>query len=277
VPIFILIGDGTQTERDTPVQVSGLSNVTAIAAGYYHTVALKQDVTVWACGYNYYGQLGDGTQTDSSIPVESNIVLFLCNYSFSPSNYGYGSQGGSGSINVNPSAGSCNWTAVSPDSWISVTSGSSGTGNGTVAYSVLPNTTGSGRTGKINIGSQDIFILQAQSTFVDDPNDVFTPYIYAIYTKGITVGCGGGNYCPSVAVSRGQMAAFIIRSLYGENFIYTATPYFDDVPTSHTFFKYVQKMKDTGVTTVSSTYMVDDVVTRGQMAAFLSRAFLGMQ
>ena len=43
---------------------------TSISAGYAHTVALKQDGTVWAWGGNDYGQLGDGTQTDSLTPVQ---------------------------------------------------------------------------------------------------------------------------------------------------------------------------------------------------------------
>jgi alpha-tubulin suppressor-like RCC1 family protein len=54
----------------TSVQVIGLTDVTAIAAGDYHTVALKTDGTVWAWGRNYSGQLGDGTTTDSATPVQ---------------------------------------------------------------------------------------------------------------------------------------------------------------------------------------------------------------
>lgn len=58
-------GDGT-----TPVQVSGLKGVTAIAAGGGHTVALKNDGTVWAWGSNDHGLLGDGTTTDRYAPVQ---------------------------------------------------------------------------------------------------------------------------------------------------------------------------------------------------------------
>jgi hypothetical protein len=58
------LGDGTTNRRLTPVQVTGLTNIRAIAAGEFHSLALKQDGTVWAWGYNYYGQLGDGTTTD---------------------------------------------------------------------------------------------------------------------------------------------------------------------------------------------------------------------
>ncbi|MBI4222494.1 MAG: hypothetical protein HY607_07405, partial [Planctomycetes bacterium] len=45
-----------------------------IAAGGYHTVSLKSDGTVWAWGYNGYGELGDGTYTDSSTPVQVSGV-----------------------------------------------------------------------------------------------------------------------------------------------------------------------------------------------------------
>ena len=43
---------------------SGAQPVTKIAAGYGHSLFLKSDGSLWAMGYNYDGQLGDGT-TDS--------------------------------------------------------------------------------------------------------------------------------------------------------------------------------------------------------------------
>lgn len=52
------LGDGTETDRSVPVQVSGLTNVTAVAAGENHSVALRADGTVWAWGLNDKGQLG---------------------------------------------------------------------------------------------------------------------------------------------------------------------------------------------------------------------------
>ena len=62
-----------------------------------------------------------------------------------------------------------------------------------------------------------------------------------------------------------------------ESFGYTPSPYFQDVPDTHVFFKYVQKLKDTGITVLSGTYRIDDYVTREEMAAFIGRAFLGMK
>ncbi|WP_279636146.1 RCC1 domain-containing protein, partial [Corallococcus terminator] len=63
------IGDGTTTDRHTPVQVLGLTGVKALAAGANHTLAVKQDGTVWVWGNNNYGQLGDGTTTSHVTPV----------------------------------------------------------------------------------------------------------------------------------------------------------------------------------------------------------------
>nr|MBF0102519.1 PKD domain-containing protein [Desulfobacterales bacterium] len=64
------LGDGTQQDRLTPVQVSGISNVIDIEAGLAHTIALKEDGTVWAWGKNDVGQLGDGTTINRSTPVQ---------------------------------------------------------------------------------------------------------------------------------------------------------------------------------------------------------------
>jgi alpha-tubulin suppressor-like RCC1 family protein len=53
-----------------PVQVKGLSSVKSISAGAYHSIALKNDGTVWAWGENLYGELGNGTTTNSFLPVQ---------------------------------------------------------------------------------------------------------------------------------------------------------------------------------------------------------------
>jgi len=64
------LGDGTATDRTTPVQVQGLTGVVAIAGGSYHSLALKSDGTVWAWGSNSSGQLGNGTTTKSYTPMQ---------------------------------------------------------------------------------------------------------------------------------------------------------------------------------------------------------------
>ncbi|MBI2270232.1 MAG: T9SS type A sorting domain-containing protein [Bacteroidetes bacterium] len=66
------LGNGTTTSTGAgpAVQVSGLTGVIDIEAGYYHSVFLKKDSTVWACGRNTQGQLGDGSFTQRTTPVQ---------------------------------------------------------------------------------------------------------------------------------------------------------------------------------------------------------------
>jgi alpha-tubulin suppressor-like RCC1 family protein len=52
---------------------SFIYNVTAIACGIDHVLALKTDGTVWAWGNNRWGELGDGTYDSGFIPVKSMI------------------------------------------------------------------------------------------------------------------------------------------------------------------------------------------------------------
>jgi len=72
------LGNGTTGSSYTPVQVTGLTNVTAISSGWKHTLALQSNGTVWAWGYNSHGELGDGTASNQSNAVQvlnlSNIV-----------------------------------------------------------------------------------------------------------------------------------------------------------------------------------------------------------
>lgn len=69
------IGDGSCTTRLTPVSVSGLSGVRFVASGSMalHACAIRADGTLACWGYNYYGQVGDGTSGNSrATPVAVN-------------------------------------------------------------------------------------------------------------------------------------------------------------------------------------------------------------
>jgi alpha-tubulin suppressor-like RCC1 family protein len=68
------LGNNSTTDSPIPLQVSGLSGMTAIAAGNNFTVALKNDGTVWAWGINSNGQLGDGTTTEHHTPVQVSLL-----------------------------------------------------------------------------------------------------------------------------------------------------------------------------------------------------------
>jgi alpha-tubulin suppressor-like RCC1 family protein len=64
------VGDGTVVSRSSPVQVGALTTWSQIAAGEFHTAAIKTDGTLWAWGFNGSGQVGDGTVVRRSSPVQ---------------------------------------------------------------------------------------------------------------------------------------------------------------------------------------------------------------
>jgi alpha-tubulin suppressor-like RCC1 family protein len=61
---------GQGAVRNTPGQVSGITDVIAVAAGSNHTLALRRDGTLRAWGRNLQGELGDGSGTQQSSPVQ---------------------------------------------------------------------------------------------------------------------------------------------------------------------------------------------------------------
>ena len=69
------LGNGTTTDSSIPIAVSLPSGttVTAVAGGFYHSLALTSSGQVLAWGYNYYGELGNGTTTNSSISVAVSL------------------------------------------------------------------------------------------------------------------------------------------------------------------------------------------------------------
>jgi hypothetical protein len=127
----------------------------------------------------------------------------------------------------------------------------------------------------------DSFTFPAEPYFTDAPSThPFFKYIQKMRELGITTGCTATTYCPDANVTRGEMAVFLIRGklrpLHGDNFVFPATAYFTDVPGTHPFFNFIQKMRELGVTSgcTATTYCPDNAVTREQMAAFVVRAFL---
>jgi alpha-tubulin suppressor-like RCC1 family protein len=69
------LGNGTTVNANLPTSVA--SNVVAVAGGEYHSLFVKADGTLWAMGYNIFGQLGNGIfmyNTNLPVLVTSNVV-----------------------------------------------------------------------------------------------------------------------------------------------------------------------------------------------------------
>ena len=119
--------------------------------------------------------------------------------------------------------------------------------------------------------------LSPGGSFVDDDGNIHEGNIEAIAAEGITKGCNppdNDRYCPDSSVTRGQMAAFLVRAL---DLPATSLHFFTDVGDS-VFEADIDKLAAAGITKgcnppANDRYCPDSSVTRGQMAAFLVRGF----
>jgi hypothetical protein len=113
--------------------------------------------------------------------------------------------------------------------------------------------------------------------FIDDNNSIFEGDIDRLAVAGVTRGCNpptNTRFCPNAKVTRGQIAAFLVRALHlkddggGNLFV-------DD--NGSIFEGDIDRLGTAGVTRgcnppVNNRYCPSSYVTRGQMAAFLHRA-----
>jgi uncharacterized repeat protein (TIGR01451 family) len=122
----------------------------------------------------------------------------------------------------------------------------------------------------------------AQQRFNDvSSSHPFYAHIEEMAVRQITLGCSVSPplYCPTGLVTREQMAAFIIRALHAPGYIppLPMQQRFDDVPATNPFYAHIEEMAVRGITLGCSVspplYCPTQNVTRGQMAAFLIRAF----
>src|SRR5262245_5912519 len=138
------------------------------------------------------------------IVVESSRVLVSqraqCRFDLAPASQSMGTAGGAGSMAVT-TALDCAWTATSTVNWISLTEPLTGSGNGTVRYTVAPNS-GNERTGTILVGGQRSNITQAGDSPAPPPSSPTPPpsCSYSIAPGTQNIGAAGGAGTP-IAVS----------------------------------------------------------------------------
>lgn len=128
-----------------------------------------------------------------------------CTFSISPAAQGVPSGGGSGSFSVNAS-GACAWTATANAPWISVTSGGSGTGPGTVQFTA-PANTGGARSGTITAAGQTFTLTQdAGCSPVVAPETIGQPAAGGSQNVGVTTAAE----CAWTAVSNATWIAIAV-------------------------------------------------------------------
>jgi hypothetical protein len=139
----------------------------------------------------------------------------------------------------------------------------------------------------VNRGQMAAFLVRAKGYtaisgdfFTDDSGSVFENAINRLATAQVTLGCNppaNTRYCPNGFVTRGQMAAFLVRAF--DLPAYNGPDRFID-DNGHIFEGAIERLAQAGITVgcnppANNRYCPNDLVTRGQMAAFLKRALEG--
>jgi hypothetical protein len=107
------------------------------------------------------------------------------------------------------------------------------------------------------------------------PASGFYRFIETLLHHGVTAGCTASTYCPTAAVTREQMAVFVLAAKEGAGYAppACATPFFGDVPPSSPFCRFVEELARRGVVAGcgGGNYCPAAAVTREQMAVFTLR------
>jgi hypothetical protein len=135
-----------------------------------------------------------------------------------------------------------------------------------------------------------VFLLKAKLTsgyippactgiFPDVPcPSLFADWIEDLFARGITAGCGGGDYCPANPVTRAQMAVFLLKADLGSGYTPPACAgIFGDVACPSQYADWIEDLYNRTITAGCQAspplYCPDNPNTRGQMAVFLVKTF----
>jgi hypothetical protein len=139
----------------TAVSNDGFITITAGASG------LGKGTVSYAVAANTNTEALIGTITIGGETFTVNEAAIPCEFSLGETAATFTSSGGTSNVTVTANGTNCTWKAVVSGTFIQITSDTSGTGSGTIAYSVEANTKTASRKGTITIGKQKLAITQA--------------------------------------------------------------------------------------------------------------------
>jgi hypothetical protein len=177
----------TPSEANSPA--GGGPDSFAVNASYaactLPTTALTSDTWVtissvggdaWPVSVSYAVDPNTGPGRSATITIAEKIFAIEqaaadCSYTLSPTFANPDAAGGTDTISVTPSYAGCTtaWTATSDATWVSITNGASGSGEGTVTYHVDPNT-GAERKSTLTVADHDFTITQSDPYLIDQQN-----------------------------------------------------------------------------------------------------------
>ena len=141
-----------------PYQSTAYSNTLALNAGDTIKFLLGRG----ADGHEYGSIFRIAALIDPRTGTNSNSTTNppVCTYAISFNNASHSSTNSTGVVSVTAPTG-CAWSVLNTNSWISIVSGSNGTGNGAVIYSVAANPTAAVRSGNVRIADKAFLITQS--------------------------------------------------------------------------------------------------------------------
>ncbi|HLJ46478.1 MAG TPA: BACON domain-containing carbohydrate-binding protein [Bryobacteraceae bacterium] len=139
------------------------------ASGFFDAAAVVNISVTPAAGFLFMGWTGSvanasnaSTTVTMTGPKTVTANLVAPGFTLNPASANVGAIGGAFSVTVTSTLPTATWTAVSnTPSFLTITSGAQGTGNGTVSYNVAANTTSSQRSGTLTIAGQTFTVTQA--------------------------------------------------------------------------------------------------------------------
>jgi len=123
-------------------------------------------------------------------------------------------------------------------------------------------------------GATKTWTLHVGESFTDVAvSHNFYRFVETLFHNGVTGGCSADAYCPENAVTRGQMAVFLLKAKFGADHVPPPATgaVFADVAVSHPFASWIEELADMNITggCGGGNYCPDASVTRKQMAVFL--------
>ncbi len=126
----------------------------------------------------------------------------------------------------------------------------------------------------LSTGTIKPWVIHVGKSFSDVPVDHWAyRFVETIYHNHITAGCGPSVFCPSLPLTRAEMAVLLLMAKHGSWFVPPPSTgnIFFDVPVDHWAGEFIEEMAAEGITAGcgSGNYCPNTPITRAEMAVFL--------
>ncbi len=192
-PTTHMLGAGASSNSFT-VNIGAACDWTPMTTDSWITLTSGQKTGTGTVTYNVTAN--PGSQRTGTITVAGlNFAVVqngACVYTLSETTKQFSIQGGTTSVNVT-APGGCAWTASTQTPWIVITSGTSGSGNGTVNFLATTNGTGTQRNGVLKVAGTNVIVQQDGNggcTYTASPLTQNAPAAGGAFTTSVTAGSG---------------------------------------------------------------------------------------